>query len=144
MPLKRSRKKKAVPDHSASDSGQQVVKDVPNMPEEPQDILVVEADVHREPESDDVQSVEDETFEADPIEVEGEADSPKDSSKDKKRKPRITSYVFTDEQEKDLGEWYREHECLYNRRHKLYKDSKHKQRLYIEKAESLTPKCTCK
>lgn len=51
--------------------------------------------------------------------------------------------MFSDEQEKDIGEWFKENECLYDRRHKSYKDAQHKRRLYEEKAASLDPPCTC-
>lgn len=114
--------------------------------------IIVEAQVHREQDSsfqdaehvvevDSVGSEEADT-EVEPESQEEvlEGDSPTDG---KKRKQRIVSYIFTDGQEKELGEWYREQECLYNRRHKLYKDAQHKRRLYEDKAASLTPKCTC-
>ena len=63
------------------------------------------------------------------------------SSQTKKR-PRTPRYLFTDEQEKDIGEWFRENECLYNRRLNAYKDAKKKQRLLEEKAATI-PDCTC-
>lgn len=150
MPPKRGRKKKVLPSLSDSDSPDNgsIITDKPS--ENTGNIVVVQADVHKEPDSD-VQLVDDvdvnedsEPEEADPLHnvAVKKSDSPQDEGK--KRKQRIVSYIFSEEQEKDIGEWFREHECLYNRRHKLYKDAAHKHMLYAEKAQSLTPKCTCK
>lgn len=61
-----------------------------------------------------------------------------------KRKTRSPGYVFTEEQEVLLAEWYCDTECFYNKRLKLYKDTEYKKRLMEEKARSLDPPCTCK
>ena len=61
-----------------------------------------------------------------------------------KKKSRIIPYNFSDEQENDLVEWFRGHECLYNKKLKDFKNVTLKNRIYEEKVASLTPHCTCK
>jgi hypothetical protein len=154
MPPKRLRKKKLISPVPEDDIPQEgVVQGAKESEKQERSDFVVTVDVHREDsvEQDaEIVTVEDETNvtgvsvdstqEATTAQAFDEGDSPKDS---KKRKPRIVSYIFSDEQEKDICEWFKEEECLYNRRHKLYKDSQHKRRLYEEKASSLDPPCTC-
>ena len=56
----------------------------------------------------------------------------------------LSKYLFTEAQESDLAEFYREHEIFYNKKVNAYKDAAKKRRLMEEKAASMTPPCTCK
>ena len=64
--------------------------------------------------------------------------------KAKKIKKGRDSYIFTDAQEVNLSEWYKDPELFYNKKLKTYKDTQQKQRLLEEKAASLRPLCTGK
>ena len=46
---------------------------------------------------------------------------------------------LTEEQEQHEADWYRDHEILYNRRLKEYKDTKAKMFLFEQKAASMDP-----
>lgn len=56
----------------------------------------------------------------------------------KPKKRNMTN--FTEDKEKDLGEWYRENSLFYNKASREYKDTGKKMRLYKEKAQELN--CT--
>lgn len=58
-----------------------------------------------------------------------------------KRKRRMPLNL-TEDQEQDVADWYRDHEILYNRRLKEYKDTKAKMHLFEKKAASMEPICT--
>uniref|UniRef100_UPI00358EE98D uncharacterized protein n=1 Tax=Myxine glutinosa TaxID=7769 RepID=UPI00358EE98D len=60
----------------------------------------------------------------------------------KKKRTRGSTYIFTDRQEVDLAEWYRENECFYNKKLKAFKNTEMKRRLLEEKAARLEPPCT--
>jgi hypothetical protein len=62
---------------------------------------------------------------------------PHRAKKSKKKKSRGESLVLTDEQEKDLAEWYRHNEVLYDTRRKSFKQPQLKMQLYDEKAAQL-------
>jgi hypothetical protein len=63
------------------------------------------------------------------------------ANKDKRRQ-NIKSYIFTDQQEVDLADWYRDNPILYNRRDKNYKRTTMKDTLYEEKCKTFQPPCT--
>ena len=48
------------------------------------------------------------------------------------------------EQETELGEWYRENPCLYDKKLKSYKDAQAKKALLQEKASRQQPPCSYK
>lgn len=60
-----------------------------------------------------------------------------------KRRKRTQPYSFTEQQEQELAEWYRDQEMLYNRRIKEYKEVVRKKALLTSKGESYDPPCTC-
>ena len=68
----------------------------------------------------------------------------KSNRKTKKNTKGRNSYKFIDAQCVDLSELYRDHELLYNKEFKTYKDTRRKQRLLEGKAASLRPPCTGK
>ena len=55
---------------------------------------------------------------------------------------QLVPYTFTEHQEIELAEWYRDQECLYNRRIKSYKSTVMKTRLIEEKAKEFDPECS--
>ena len=75
-------------------------------------------------------------------------DTPTSGKKPRKAKAnkddRVPHYHFTDEQEEELCEWYRDNSCLYNRRMSGYRERNRKERLYQEKAASYDPECSGK
>ena len=70
--------------------------------------------------------------------------NPSDAESSQPKKGRTTWYIFSDSQEVELAEFYRENELFYNKKLKSYKDSGKKRRLLEEKAASIDPPCTCK
>lgn len=63
-------------------------------------------------------------------------------SEQSKTRKRILSYSFSDEQEKELAEWFSDNQCLYNRRLKAFKNRDLKNRLMEEKAKEFDPQYT--
>ena len=61
-----------------------------------------------------------------------------------KRRKRCETYLFTDEQEADLSEWYQHHPMFYEKGDKDYKNGEKKKCLLEEKGMTMHPKCTCK
>ena len=61
-----------------------------------------------------------------------------------KRRKRCETYVFTDEQEADLSEWYQLHPLFYDKTHPNYKNAEKKTNLLEERGMSVDPQCTCK
>lgn len=53
----------------------------------------------------------------------------------------MTKIKFTTEDEEKIIDFVRNHEILYNKRHKEFRDSEKKQRLWLEIAEQLDIKC---
>jgi hypothetical protein len=85
------------------------------------------------------------------VEESQEPDNPHDvintsqsSKKDRKRQPNIKAYIFSDCQEQDLADWYKDHPVLYNRRDKNYKRTAMKDVLYSDKCKTFDPNCTGK
>ena len=62
----------------------------------------------------------------------------------RKRQKKTEAYPFSVEQENDIGEWYRDNEILYNKRHQDFKNTEKKNKLFEDKAASLDPPCTRK
>ena len=60
-----------------------------------------------------------------------------------KRRKRSENYMFTDEQEADLSEWYQHHPMFYEKGDKDYKNAE-KNSLLEEKGSTMHPPCTCK
>jgi hypothetical protein len=152
MPPKHSRKKVQATKDTGHDSSVEVDKTDHQ--------IVVHVDVHQEDDNHSVLesvasssesgSMGGRSCSATPVssiaqasEASEDIDNTPESPKDSKKKKRIVSYMFTDEQEKELGEWLRDEECLYDKRHKRYKDAQYKQNLLQTKADSYTPTCTC-
>ena len=69
-------------------------------------------------------------------------ESPKKKQKTPPRKGQLIAYAFNERQEEDLAEWLRDHECLYNRKLKAYKNTAMKQRLIADKAKEFDPECS--
>ena len=61
-----------------------------------------------------------------------------------KRRKRCETYVFTDEQEADLSEWYQLHPLFYDKTHPNYKNAEKKNNLLEERGMTMDPQCTCK
>ena len=61
-----------------------------------------------------------------------------------KRRKRCDTYLFTDEQEADLSEWYQHHPMFYEKGDKDYKNAEKKKCLLEEKGMTMHPKYTCK
>ena len=59
-----------------------------------------------------------------------------------KRSRLRDKYLFTDEQEVELAEFYKENNLFYNKKVRAYMDSEKKKRLLEEKAASMSPPCT--
>lgn len=70
--------------------------------------------------------------------------NPSDAESSQPKEGRSSWYIFSDSQEVELAEFYRENELFYNKKLKSYKDSGKKRRLLEEKAASIDPPCTCK
>ena len=66
----------------------------------------------------------------------------KDSGKGRKKKKRVDPYNFSEEQEIDIGEWYRENECMYDRSNSNYRKTSHKRTLIRKKAATFDPPCS--
>lgn len=154
MAPKRAKKRKAQTARDDNSINKEVSGNVEEVSGNVGEPIVVVADVHMEDEvasemdSDQGDTSRPQSRNSEVKSIAAEAvdvsQTQEESPKVNKKKPRIVSYIFSDEQEKSIGEWFKENECLYNRRHKQYKDSQHKRRLYEEKAASFTPPCTCK
>ena len=61
-----------------------------------------------------------------------------------KRRKRYENYLFTDDQEADLSEWYQHHPMFYEKGDKDYKNADKKNSLLEEKGSTMHPPCTCK
>ena len=61
-----------------------------------------------------------------------------------KRRKRCETYVFSDEQEGELSEWYQLHPLFYDKTHPNYKNAEKKNNLLEERGLSMDPQCTCK
>ena len=61
-----------------------------------------------------------------------------------KRRKRCDTYLFTDDQEADLSEWYQHQPMFYEKGDKDYKNAEKKKCLLEEKGMTMHPKCTCK
>ncbi|XP_033122083.1 uncharacterized protein LOC117121088, partial [Anneissia japonica] len=120
--------------------------------------LVVEVDVHQEDtsyiqEDLDVQDEEhsmnqdnDETASSprSPSPPPSAVDTSSERPEDSKKKKRERAYAFTEQEEAAIGEWYCDNSCLYNKRHRDFKNADKKRRLMEEKANSFDPPCTYK
>ena len=61
-----------------------------------------------------------------------------------KRRRRCETYVFSDEQESELSEWYQLHPIFYDKTEQHYKNAAKKNCLLEEKGMCMDPPCTCK
>ena len=68
---------------------------------------------------------------------------PDETASQSKRK-RAAVYIFSETQEMELAEFYKENELFYNKKLKDYKNSANKKRIMEEQAATLDPPCTCK
>ena len=62
----------------------------------------------------------------------------------KYKKKKEGGYIFSDDQEAELAEWYQQHPLFYNKKLKDYKNMQKKQRLFEEKATEMDWPCTGK
>ena len=63
----------------------------------------------------------------------------------KQPRQRICNFLFSEEQEKELAEFYRDHPIFYNKKVRNFKNSAKKMAILQEKAAQFTdPICTCK
>ena len=58
----------------------------------------------------------------------------------KKKKRVLPPFHFTESQEAQLAEWWKEHECFCNKKWSSFKDTKTKRRLLEERAQEI--ECT--
>ena len=61
-----------------------------------------------------------------------------------KRRKRCENYLFTDEQEANLSEWYQHHPMFYEKGDRDYKNAEKKNSLLEEKGSTMHPPASCK
>ena len=62
----------------------------------------------------------------------------------RKRKQKTVPYQFSEQQEQELAELFRDNKVLYNKRHDDWRKKQHKIDLITSKGETYEPVCTCK